>query len=807
MSIIKDYRDVSASPEERANDLVSKMTLEEKVAQLSSYNPKDKKGPNLDKDFEYGVGSVAFLEAAWYKSPDEVRSMLNSYQRKAISNSRFRIPALFQIETLTGGLVPGATSFPSGIGRGAAWNSELERNMGRIVSKQIKSLGIRQALSPVLDVSRDARFGRQNESYGEDPTLVAKLGTAFTKGIQEKHRSVATAKHFIGYHGGLGGIHAAQVEIPNRELWEIYAKPFNAAINQGGLRSLMNAYSVVNGESVLTSKNILQNHLRKEMNFDGLLVSDYASMEELVTRLHLAKDYDDAAVRVLEAGFEVELPSPVVFNNRLVRLVNDGRISENLIDCAVQKLLKIKFQLGLFENPYAESSKVSQTVLDSKNSKNSSLNYARESLVLLKNNGILPLDKNKIKTVSLIGHHMKSFRSLFGGYSYMSVLELAMGTKNTMAGIGNDDNSDQKISNTYPGSNIEIENPELENSAENAYGDCKNIYDEFVYQNPDIEFKYSYGYPYAGNSHKYFNEALKTAEKTDITIVTVGGKCGWGTSCTTGEGIDSASINLSQCQEDFLNELGKRKIKFIVIHLDGRPISSDAADKYASAIIEAWSPAQYGGRAIVETIFGDNNPSGKLPVSIAYSASQLPIFYNHNNGSSYDVNTQTYFSSYIDLPHEPRYYFGYGLSYSNFKYSNLCVNNKNVNVNTNLEFSIDLENTSANLGTEIVEAYVSDEYSSLVRPAKELIGFQRVELLAGESKKIEFNLSPSQLAFLDENMKWKLESGKFKLLIGSSSNKILLKDEFEVTGDSFIKRSDQKMWASTKIVCGSKDGE
>ncbi|MFH5810601.1 glycoside hydrolase family 3 N-terminal domain-containing protein [Companilactobacillus sp. FL22-1] len=797
MSIIKDYKDATASSEERANDLLSKMTLVEKIAQLSCYNPKDRRGPNLDKDFIHGVGSVAFLAAAWYKSPKEVTEKLNEYQRKAISNSRFGIPALFQVETLTGGLIPGATSFPSGIGRGSAWNPNLENQMGQVVGKEISSFGIRQALSPVLDVSRDPRFGREGESYSEDPTLVSELGTEFTKGVQEKHHTIATAKHFIGYHGGMAGIHAAQVEIPERELWETYAKPFNAAINQGNLISVMNAYSSVNGESVLTSKYLLQDKLRKEMNFNGLLVSDYASMEELVTRLHLAKDFDEAAIRVLEAGFEVELPSPVLFNERLLRLVNTGKISENLIDCAVQRLLKIKFDLGLFEHPYANNDTIS-TKDDSK-ARKVSLNYARESMVLLKNDGILPLKEDQLKSISLIGHHIKSIRSLFGGYSYMSVLELAMGTRNTMAGIGKDDGSNNKPVETYPGSNIELEHPYLEKAANKIYKGCHNIFDEFTYKHPDINFKYSYGFPYAGNTHEYFTEALENAENTDISIVTVGGKYGWGTSCTTGEGIDSASINLPQAQEDFLNELGKRGLKFIVVHLDGRPISSDAADKYASAIIEAWSPAQFGSVALEETIFGKNNPSGRLPVTVAYSASQLPLIYNHDNGSSYDVNTQTYFSSYTDLSHEPRYYFGYGLSYSDFEYENLSIKDKSINADEQLQFNVTIENTSDVDGQETVQAYLSDEYASMMRPVKELIGFNKVNLKAHESKKVSFKLDASQLAFLDSKMKWKVEAGKFKLLIGSSSNDLKLSDEFEVMNNQYIKRSEQKMWADTSI--------
>jgi len=795
------YTDVHATFSQRAEDLLSKMTLSEKVAQLSCYNPKDRQGPNLENNFPDSIGSVAFLAAAWYKTPEEVRTKLNAYQRQVLSKSRLKIPALFHIETLTGVLVPGATSYPSGIGRGAAWDPVLEKKMGNSVGEQAQALGIRQAMSPVLDVSRDARFGHQNESYGEDPTLVARLGTAFTEGIQANNKVLATAKHFLGYHGGLGGIHAAQVEIPERELWEVYGKPFVAAINQGHLASLMNAYSTVNGESVLMSKHMLQDRLRKEMKFEGLLVSDYASMAELVTRLHLAADNDEAAKRVIESGFEVELPTPVLFTDRLVHLVESGKLDESLINAATRRVLIAKFKLGLFEHPFAGDNATMQSVLADNKAHNVSLNYARESLVLLKNNGILPLNPDQHQKIAIIGHHMQSMRSMFGGYTYMSVLELAMGTRNTMAGIGNESDT-SGITETYPGSKIEVENPELSKQADKAYPECRNLAAEFVEKYPKIDFKYSYGYPYAGSSQAGFADALTTAEEAGLAIITVGGKVGWGTACTTGEGIDAASINLPACQEAFMNELGHRKIPFIVVHLDGRPISSNAADRYASAIIEAWSPAQYGPQAIVETIFGKNNPSGKLPVSVAYDASQMPLFYNHSNGSSYDVNTQTFFSSYIDLPHEPRYYFGYGQSYSDFSYSKLHLDDDIISPSQPLQFSIAVTNNSERKGTEIVQAYASDLVASVVRPVRALVGFTRVNLEPHATKFVHFTLAASQLALLNSEMHWVTEAGEFELQVGSSSKTLPLKAKFYLAEDCYVSRVNQEMWAPATITKG-----
>ena len=328
------FQNVNLSSKVRAKDLLERLTVEEKVAQLQCYNPKDKNGPNLDNSFTEGVGAVAFLAAAWDDSKEMVADKLNEYQKKVMNSSRFAIPALFHIEGLTGVLMPEATSFPTGIGRGSAWNPQLEREMGKVVGQEMSVVGIKHALAPVLDVTRDSRFGRYGESYSEDPTLVSALGTSYVKGIQfseenESYNILATSKHFIGYHAGQGGIHAAASNIPTRELQEIFAKPFQAAIKNANLRSVTNQYGTVDGEPVTSSKKILRDLLRKEMGFDGLLVSDYASIEELYTRMNVCEDASDTAAKVLEVGFDMEFPTPKAFDDNLVTLIKLGKFLRN----------------------------------------------------------------------------------------------------------------------------------------------------------------------------------------------------------------------------------------------------------------------------------------------------------------------------------------------------------------------------------------------------------------------------------------------------------------------------------------------
>lgn len=768
------------------------MTIEEKIAQLQCYNPKDKNGPNLQADFPNGIGAVAFLAAAWDDNKEIVSQKLTDYQKQVMDKSRFNIPALFHIEGLTGVLMPEATSFPTGIGRGAAWDSDLERKAGKVIGKQMSAVGIKHALAPVLDVSRDARFGRYGECYSEDPMLVSTLGTAYVEGIQysgeaEAYNVMATSKHFVGYQAGQGGIHAAATNIPERELQEIFAKPFQAAISKGNLRSVMNHYGAVDGEPVAGSKKLLQDLLRKEMGFEGLLVSDYASLEELHTRLSVCHNKAEAARLSLEVGFDMEFPTPNVYDNNLVDLLKQEKIDPHLLDQAVLRILTEKFDLGLFEKPFPDDSQKIDDVFNSIESKETSLRYARESMTLLKNDGILPIDIAN-KKVAVIGHLAKSVRSLFGGYSYMSVLELAMGGRNTMAGIESSPEKAWKYQekDTYKGSMIDVEFPNLEEVASSAYKDCRNIYEELIKQCPMAEIGYEYGFPYVGADETHHAAALSLALESDVSIIVVGGKYGWGTSCSTGEGIDSSSINLAPCQERLLEKMGQHGCKFVVVHLDGRPISSDAADKYASAIIEAWNPGEFGSQAIVETILGINNPSGKLPVSVAYNSAQAPLYYNHGRGSSYHVGTQSPFSSYIDLTHEPRYYFGFGLSYSVFEYKNLAISKKKITGFEKLDFSFELENKGPYSGEEIVQVYFRDKVSTVIHPERELVGFCRVSLDVSEKRTVEFTIDLSQIAFLDRDYQWKIESGEIDVLVGSSCRDIKLEDSFEVTTNEYV---------------------
>mgnify|MGYP000380043289 FL=1 len=805
------YQDPTLSPGERAEDLLSRMSLEEKLGQIQGFDLSRWSEGKLKDDYPHGVGEVACLTACIIMdSKESIAKLLREVQEEIMALSEHHIPAIFHTEALTGGMIPRATSFPSGIGQASTWDPELQKKMAGIIRNQYRAVGITQVFAPVLDVSRDPRFGRQGESYGEDPTLASAMGTAYVQGMQNNGDLtagvVATAKHFLGYMNSQGGIHAATCDIPDRPLREIFAKSFQAAITQGRLMSVMNCYSSLNGEPVAGSKKILTDLLRGEMGFTGFTVSDYVSVSELVNRHKICKNELEAGKRALEAGIDVELPSKVCYNEGLLEMIRNGEMDETVLDRSVLRILTAKFALGLFENPYpAEPDKITE-VFSGTESKELSLKIAQQSLVLLKNDGVLPLKRN-VKKIAVIGHHAASVRALFGGYSLIGMAEVIAGAANTMAGVdiecvskpedGCHTADGKRV--TYPGSNVAIENPKLEEIVRKYYPNIKSLLEQLKEECPGAEIMYSYGYPFVGNDDTKHEEALEVARKADVVILTLGGKYGWGDSSTTGEGIDSASINLPECQEKFIEKLYKIGKPAIGIHFDGRPISSDAADRYLNAIIEAWSPAEFGAKAITSVIFGDYNPGGKLPVSVAYNAGQIPVFYNHENGAGYDVGTQTAFHSYVDLPHTPRYCFGYGLSYTTFEYTNLRLNRTEFKPTDTIEVSVDVKNTGSMAGDEIVQLYISDKCASMLRPVKELAGFRRISLKPGEKKTVTFKSKISQFSFLDSEMKWKVEAGDMDIMVGASSDDIRLYTNFEITSDLHVDGKSRGFYAEVEV--------
>lgn len=792
------FMDSSIDPRIRAKDLLSKLSVREKLAQITGYNPAIWSRDDLENDYPDGAGQVSFFIGAEQETVFDAARSQRKLQDEIMSRSPHRIPAIFHVETLCGAMLPGAASFPPGIGRGASFDPELEEKIGGVCGIQARAAGAFQAFAPVLDISRDPRFGRQGETYGEDPSLAAAMGTAYTKGIQKNHIA-ATAKHFLGYHDTQGGIHAANCDIPERLLREVYGKPFQAAITEARLQGVMPCYNSINGEPVAASRRILHDLLRQEMGFQGLTVSDYCAVSEIYERHCVGESLEDAGRMALQAGMQQELPSKKAFTEKMFAGEEQNQLLKALDD-AVEEILTEKFELGLFEDPYSWDEKELKTVYEDKNSQELMLQAALESLVLIKNKGILPLKRCRQK-IAVIGYHAAATRALFGGYTYMSMTESRLGAENTMAGFEKNPLRDESLKeNVFHGTVVQKEHSDAEHLAKQVLPGVQNLLEALREQEPEVEFLYSYGYPYAGDDCSGHEDALKTAQEADIILMTTGGKYGTGSTASIGEGIDGTNINLPECQERLIRKMYTLRKPIVILNFGGRPISSDAADECADAILNVWNPAEKGAQAIAQTLFGLYNPGGKLPVTVPWCAGQIPVFYNHLNGSSYHQNTHSAFNRYIDCPHEPRYYFGHGLSYTEFSYGNLRAEREKLLPKDTLTVSVDIENIGSVAGDETVQLYIRDPHASMVRPVMELQGFRRIHLLPGEKKTVVFHLPISQLAFLDSEMKWKVEKGEMEIRIGSASNDIRVNGVFEIMQNAWIDGKTRGFYANADVL-------
>ena len=604
------------------------------MAQVSCYFPTDlTRTADFGERFPHGFGVVSALEARSALTRDEVTAFQRRVQVEAMARSGHGIPAIFHMEGLCGAYLPGATSFPSGLGRGASWDVDLERRVGEIVGRQERALGITHTFAPVLDVSRDPRLGRQGETYGEDPTLASALGVAFTRGVQGEdaagRRTEAVAKHFVGSHHTEGGIHGAHCDVPDRLLVEVYGKPFQAAITLAGLRGVMPSYNSVGGEPVSASRRLLTTLLRDQMGFDGLVVSDYGAVGNLQTVQHVAESPAHAGLAALRAGMDVEQHVPHGFGPELRDWFAQGRADVALLDRAVRQVLTAKFRMGLFEHPLRAGSSGAGPRLPAPADGAVAVQSARESLVLLRNDGVLPLRRD-VRTIAVIGCHAASARFFFGGYTHYSMAEGKLAANSSMAGLTTRGDDLATITDTLPGTGIEAsDRPVYEELLQRQQPGIRSLLDELRVRMPDTEMAWAYGYPFAGDDDSGHDEAIALAARADVVLLTLGGKHGTASIASMGEGIDATNINLPRCQDDLIVKLARLGKPMIGVHLDGRPVSSDAADTHLAALLEAWSPAEGGAEAIVDVLTGAHGPSGRLPVSVARNAGQVPVYYNH----------------------------------------------------------------------------------------------------------------------------------------------------------------------------------
>ncbi len=754
--------------EKRANKLVSQMTLDEKLAQIGSYwmfdlqiNGKIDWEKVADK-FNHGIGQITRLAGASTLQPAQAAKAANRFQKFLKERTRLGIPAIIHEECCSGALMLGGTTYPQMLGLASTFQPELAETMTTAIRKQLLAIGARQGLAPVLDVARDPRWGRVEETFGEDPTLISHFGVAYIKGLQSENLTegvMATGKHFIGHSLSQGGLNCAPVHVGMREIYDIYLAPFQAVIRDAKLASIMNSYPELDGEVVAASRRILTDLLRDQLGFDGLMVSDYEAIIMLNNFHHIAADPAGAASLALNAGIDVELPNTVCYGEPLKSALENGDINIELVDLAVQRLLKKKFELGLFDNPFVDESKV-LGVFETPKQRMIAREIACKSMVLLKNDGVLPLHKS-LKTLAVIGPNGHDGRNQLGDYSYAAMSEFMQWKK-------------------------------LENSAF-VHGDLNEL---APYQikittvldgirsvaSPGTNILYTKGCDNLSDDKAGIDKAVKIAEQADAVILVLGDKSGLTLDCTTGETRDSSDLKLPGMQEDLAKALFATRKPIVVVLITGRPYDLSMLSENANAILEAWLPGEEGGAAIADILFGDVNPGGKLPITFPRSVGQLPIYYNAKPAGT----RSHWYGDYVSEKVTPLYPFGHGLSYTSFEYSDLSVKQKEVNSDESVDISLTIENVGNVAGEEIVQLYIHDEVASIPRPIKELKGYQRMMMEPGETKKITFHLPVDQLAFYDMDLDLIIEAGTIKVMLGSSSEDIRLSGEFVIVGDKKI---------------------
>jgi beta-glucosidase len=766
------FQDARLSIDERVEHLVSAMTIEEKVAQLWGMWVIDIiEGHGDAKKFStakavqripHGVGHLSRIGGAAVLVPELSATLANSIQRYLVEQTRLGIPAIVHEESCAGYLGRGATTFPQAIGLAATWEPELIRKMADVIRQQMRAVGAHHALAPVLDVCRDPRFGRTEETYGEDPFLISAVGTAYIQGIQgadPRNGVAATAKHFVGYAMSEGGMNWAPAHIPARELREVYAMPFKAAIQQARIATVMNAYHEHDGVPAGSSVELLQDLLRHDLGFDGIVASDYFTLNMFFSYHKIAQTKEDAARMGLKAGIDAELPTVDCYGEPLLAALKAGTIDSALVEASLRRVLRLKFQLGLFENPYVDAGRAME-VYNTPDQLALSRELVRKSMVLLKNEyALLPLSK-ALNSIAVIGPSADSVRLLQGDYHYPSHLE----------GI-----FDPEVRLDEP---APAERARLIDWSAHFPPSTTILAGIKAAVSSQTAVHYARGCDTTGNDTAGFEAAVTAAKHADVAVVVVGDKSGLALGCTSGESIDSATLELPGVQQDLIEAIHATGTPVVVVLLTGRPYAIPWIAEHIPAVIQAWLPAQEGGAGIADILFGDANPGGRLPISIPRHVGQVPVYYAHKPSGG-----RTHWQGeYMDLPTTPLYPFGHGLSYTQFSYSDLDISPTQIGPNGIVSIALTLKNVGTVAGDEVVQLYIHDEVGSVTRPVQELKGFIRLKLSPDESRRLTFDLDVRHVAFYDRAMRYVVEPGVIEVQIGSSCHDVKLSGTFTITG-------------------------
>jgi beta-glucosidase len=714
--------------EQKIDSLLAKMTLDEKAGQLSQYSGgMDDNNPNTPEKLQYEqmvkegkVGS--FLNVHGVKVTHEI-------QRIAVEKSRLKIPIIFGLDVIHGY----KTIFPIPLAEASSWNPELVERDANIAAREASADGIAWTFAPMVDIARDPRWGRIAEGSGEDPYLGSVMAAARVRGFQGENFDNATtilacAKHFAAYGAAEGGRDYNTVDISERTLRAVYLPPFHAAV-KAGVGTLMSSFNEIAGVPSSANRHLMTDILRNEWGFNGFVVSDWTAITELHLHGISANDAESATLAI-NAGVDMDMMGGL-YQEYLPKLVKEGKISESVVNEAVRRVLRMKFMLGLFDDPYRYgNSERQKSETLSAPFLSAALDAARQSIVLLKNeNEILPLKKT-IKTLAVIGPLANDAHDPLGPWG----------------GLG--DSSDVVTA---------------------LRGIKKAVSQE-------AKIIYAKGCSITGNSKEGFSDAIAAAKKSDAVILVVGES-----AAMSGEAASRSSLDLPGVQEELVRAISAVGKPVVLVLMNGRPLSVSWEAEHVPAIVEAWFLGVQTGNALADVLFGNYNPSGKLPVTFPRTVGQVPIYYDHKNTGRPANDTVKYTSHYIDLPSTPLFPFGFGLSYTKFKYSNLRLSAEKIFPTDSLSVSVDVKNAGARDGEEVAQLYIRDEYGSVTRPVEELKGFKKIFLKAGETKTVSFLLTPESLSMLNMNMEKVVEPGAFKVFVGTNS--VVVKEaSFEVVG-------------------------
>ena len=745
------YQDATKPVEERIEDLLTRMTIEEKVGQLvclmgwDSYQINGKKVTVSDKfrqevdSLRVGMYWAVFRADPWTQktidnglNPALAAEAANAMQRYAIEHTRLGIPIFLAEEAPHGHMAIGATVFPTGLGMAATWNKDLTEQVGAVIGKEIRLQGGHISYGPVLDLAREPRWSRIEETMGEDPYLSSEMGAAMIKGLgggdlSLPYSTIATLKHFIAYGVCEGGQNGARSNVGPRELKQVYLPPFKRTIDAGAL-SLMTAYNSLDGVPCTSNGSLLNDMLRDDWGFNhGFVVSDLFSIDGLKGTHHTATTSQDAAIQALQAGVDVDLGGNCFA--QLVDAVKSGKVSEQVLNQAVSRILRLKFEIGLFDHPYLDSKRVNKGVNDSA-AIATTREVARQSITLLKNDGILPL--NKDVKVAVVGPNADNIYNMLGDYTA----------------------------------------PQPDGKVVTVYDGIKTLLGE-------ANCFFAKGCAVRDTNDCDIPAAVEAARQADVVVAVVGGSSArdfktsyedtgaasseqqFISDMECGEGFDRATLDLLGRQMELLEALKQTGKPLVVVYIEGRPLNKNWADENANALLTAYYPGEQGGNAIADVLFGDYNPAGRLPMSVPRHVGQLPVYYNKPAPTAHD---------YVEMSAQPLYPFGFGLSYTTFEYSDLSITDESISFN--------ITNTGTITGDEVAQLYVRNTGTSVVQPERQLKAFERVTLEPGKTHKVTFLFKDIDLSIVNDKMQWTTE-GQYEFLIGSSSQDIRLSQQIK----------------------------